>query len=131
MKVAIMIIRLLLGLMFFVFGLNQFFHFIPMQMPEGDAGAFFMGITKAPYFIPMLGVFQTLSGLCLLINKFVPVALIILFPITLNILLYHIFLDMKGMMMGILPIAMNIFLLYAYRNNYMHFSEPEGKHSHH
>lgn len=125
-----MILRLIFGLMFFVFGLNQFFHFIPMEMPAGDAGNFVMALVNAKYFIPMLGVFQTICGLSLLLNRFVPLALIMLIPITLNILLFHIYLAPEGMMMGVLVFLINIFLMYAYRNQYMHFKNSELDHAH-
>lgn len=131
MKIAIMVTRLLLGLLFFVFGLNQFIHFIPMEMPTGDAGLFMTGLMASKYFIPLLGTFQTLCGLSLLVNRFVPMALVILFPINLNILLFHLVLEPKGLGMGIAVLAMNIFLLYGYRNQFLHLKEPESKHAHH
>jgi putative oxidoreductase len=131
MKIAILISRVLLGLVFLVFGLNQFFHFIPMEMPAGEAGDFIMGLVKSRYFIPLLGTFQTLCGISLLTNRFVPLALVILFPINLNILLFHLVLAPDGMITGVVTLGLNIFLMYAYRNQYMHFQQPEAKHSHH
>ncbi|MEO8147227.1 MAG: hypothetical protein ABI723_06300 [Bacteroidia bacterium] len=124
MKIAILICRILLGLIFTVFGLNQFFHFIPMEMPTGDAGVFFTGMVKSVYLIPTLGFFQVLGGILLLVNRFVLLALVILFPIILNILLFHIFLAPEGLIMAIVLMLMELFLVYAYRDHFMHFKNP-------
>jgi putative oxidoreductase len=133
MKIAILITRILLGLVFFVFGLNQFFHFIPMPPPpaEGPVHDFMIGIMGTKYFIPLLGTFQTISGLTLLTNRFVPLGLIILFPINVNIFLFHLVLDPSGMIMGTVLLAINCFLLFAYREHFLHLAKAEALHSHH
>lgn len=102
-----------------------------MEMPTGDAGLFLTGLMASKYFIPLLGTFQTLCGLSLLTNRFVPMALVVLFPINLNILLFHLVLEPKGLGMGLVVLLINIFLLYAYRNQFLHLKEPESKHAHH
>lgn len=130
MKIAILIVRLLLGLIFLVFGLNQFLHFIPMQMPTGPAGEFLTGMMSAKYFIPLLGTIQVLCGVLLLTNKFVPLALIMLLPVTLNIFFFHVVLAPEGMLMGSVVFLMNAFLIYAYRNYYLTLQEPVAKHPH-
>ena len=124
MKIAILICRILSGLIFTVFGLNQFLHFIPMEAPTGDAGVFFTGMVKSVYLIPTMGFFMTASGIALLVNRFVLVALVILFPLILNILLFHIFLEPNGLAMAIALMAMNLFLVYANRDHFMHFKNP-------
>jgi hypothetical protein len=86
---------------------------------------------KAKYFIPLLGALQTACGLALLTNRFVPLALIVLFPINLNIFFFHAVLEPTGLIMGILVLVLNIFLMYAYREHYLHFKNAEAKHSHH
>ncbi len=130
MKITILITRILMGLMFFVFGLNQFFHFIPMKMAPGPGTDFAMCMVSTKYFMPLLGTFQTLCGLSLLINRFVPLALIMLIPINLNIFLFHLFLAPEGMVTGIVVLAINIFLMYAYRDQYLHLKNPKANHLH-
>jgi hypothetical protein len=72
MKILFVICRLLLGLIFFVFGLNGFLHLIPMgSMPEGLAGQFFVVMTQSHYMVPVFGL-QVVCGILLLINQFVP-----------------------------------------------------------
>lgn len=105
-----LIARILLGLMFFVFGLNGFLHFIPMPatMPE-KVTAFMNGLMASGYFFPLLKGTEVVCGLLLLVGAFVPLALIILAPIVLNIFLVHLLLDTSG-----LPVAIVIGLLEVY-----------------
>lgn len=126
MKTAILICRILLGLLYFVFGLNQFFHFIPMTPPTGDAGVFFTGMVASVYLIPLMGFFQTACGLCLLINKYVPLALLVIMPITLNILMFHIFLVPAGLGMAVAITGISVFLMYAYRVYYQHLKNANA-----
>lgn len=104
-KVAL-VARGLLGLIFLVFGLNGFLQFMPQPpLPEG-AMAFFTGLMAAKYLLPLMAGAQVLCGALLLANKKVPLALLILAPICLNILLFHIFLETSG-----LPVAVVIIVL--------------------
>jgi uncharacterized membrane protein YphA (DoxX/SURF4 family) len=81
--------RLLLGLIFVVFGLNGFLNFIPLPPLEGDAAAFMGGLAAAGYFFPLLKATEIVVGLALLANRFVPLALVVLAPITVNIVAFH------------------------------------------
>jgi len=82
--------RLLLGLAFFVFGLNGFLNFIPAPPLEpGPVQAFMGGLAQSGYFFPFLKATETICGLLLLTGFYVPLALIILSPIVVNIVLYH------------------------------------------
>jgi len=119
MKIAVLITRTLLGLIFFVFGLNFFIHFMPMGgNPTGKAGTFMAGLMAAGYFMPLLKVAETLCGLFLLVNKYTAFFLVVLFPITLNIFLFDTILAPSGMPIGVLVIVLNLFLAYAYRRYY-------------
>ncbi len=75
------IARVLLGLIFLVFGLNGFLHFIPMPPPTGAAADFFTGLFKAHYFFPLMALTQVVCGILLLSGTLVPLALLMLFPI--------------------------------------------------
>ncbi len=81
--------RLLLGLIFTVFGLNGFLHFLPTPAPEGAAAEFMGGLAATGYFFPLLKGTEVAPGLLLLANRCVPLALVILAPITINILAFH------------------------------------------
>ena len=87
MKIVTLIARILLGLVFLVFGLNKFYPFIPSgPMPTGAAGQF-MGALFSSHYIMFVGVFESVGGLLLLINRYVPLALYLLAPVIVNILL--------------------------------------------
>src|SRR6266446_5410616 len=88
MKILNNISRFLLGLIFLVFGLNGFLHFIPMPPPSGVAGQFLGSMFVTKYLLFVFAV-QLIGGVLLLINRFVPLALTILGPIIVNILLFH------------------------------------------
>ena len=103
--------RLLLGLIFFIFGLNGFFHFIPLPPPSSEAaGAYMGGLFGSSYFFPLLALVQTVSGALLLAGRMLPLALILLAPVTVNILLYHVFLDPAGMGMALMVVGLNALL---------------------
>ena len=119
MKIAVIIARSALGLIFLVFGLNFFLHFIPMSAPPGGkAGAFQGGLFGAGYFFPFMKVIETVSGLFLLINRYTAFFLLLLFPITVNICLFHAFLEPAGLPLGGLMLILHLFLGYAYFRYY-------------
>lgn len=119
MKIAVTIARVLLGLVFFVFGLNFFLHFIPQPPPPaGKVGAFEMGLIGSGYFFQYMKVVEVLSGLFLLINRYTALFTLIIFPVTLNIFLFHAFLMPSGVPMGAVLLLLNLFLGYAYRKYY-------------
>ena len=110
--------RIVLGLIYFVFGLNYFFHFLPLpEMPEGAAN--FMGALAATgYMFPFVKVTEIIGGALLLAGFFVPLAMTILAPITLNILVFHLFLEPSGTPMALVLVALQVFLAWAYRDSF-------------
>lgn len=108
-----LIARLLLGLMFFVFGLNGFLNFIPTptDLPE-KLQAFTGGLMASGYFFPLLKGTEVVCGLLLLLGVFVPLSLVILAPIVLNILFVHLFLAPSGMPIALFIAALEIYLSF-------------------
>jgi putative oxidoreductase len=106
MKIAVLIARILLGLLFLVFGLNGFLHFIPMPPPTGLAGQY-MGALYVSHYLTVIFLVQVIGGALLLVNRFVPLALILLGPVLVNILLFHSFMAPAG-----LPLALVTTLLW-------------------
>ena len=88
MKIAVFIARVLLGLLFLVFGLNGFLHFIPMPLPPGMAGQY-LGILFVSHYLTVIFLVEVVGAVLLLANRFVPLALILLAPVLVNILLFH------------------------------------------
>jgi putative oxidoreductase len=114
MRITALIGRILLGLIFFVFGLNGFLHFIPMgPMPTGLSGQYITVLMQSHY-IYFVAAVQVVGGALLLIGRYVPLGLTLLGPVIVNILLYHLLMDLKG-----IPMAIIVTILWAivfYRN---------------
>ena len=113
MKIVTMIARLLLGLMFLVFGSNMFLAFIPAQMPTGLAGQFTVALFAAHYFY-VVGAIQVISGLLLLANRYVGLGLTLLGPVLFNILTFHLLMNPSGIGMG--AFATLLWLLVAWEH---------------
>jgi putative oxidoreductase len=107
MKISTSIARILLGLLFLVFGLNGFLHFIPMPPPSGLAGQY-MGVLFVSHYLVLVFLVQVLGGALLLANRFVPLALILLGPVLVNILLFHSLMAPAG-----LPLALFAAVLWG------------------
>jgi len=108
--------RILMGLIFFVFGLNGFLHFIPQPktMPDG-AVAFFGALMGTGYMLPLIMGTQLLTGVLLLLNRFVPLALALIAPVIVNIVAFHAFLDPAGLVMAAVVLALELYLAWSYR----------------
>src|SRR3984957_17599023 len=113
MKIAVVIARILLGLPFLIFGLNDFFKFIPMQPIPGDAGIL-VGIMYTHGWFIFHGLLYVIAGVLLVVGRYVPVALVILGPIIVNILVFHITLQPAGIGPGLVCALLEIFLIWAY-----------------
>ena len=96
MKIVVLIARLLLGLISVVFGLNGFLNFLSMgPTPTGLAGQFLGALVLSHYYW-VVAALQIAGGALLLANRFVPLALVLLGPIIVNIICYHVFLNPSG-----------------------------------
>lgn len=133
--------RIVLGLMFFVFGLNGFLQFIPVPaegMTEAMMGLM-NGLAGTGYFFPLLKGTEVLVGLMLLANFWVPLALVILSPIVVNIFAVHFFLDeIKNIPIALLCVILMAYLGYSYRSYFssLFVSAPQANkdlncHHHH
>lgn len=110
--------RLFLGLVYFVFGLNGFLHFLPMPPLEGTAGTVLGAFVASGYLLTFVKATEVVVGLALLGNRFVPLALVVGAPVTLNIVAFHLFLAPEGMAMPILLLAAHLGLGWAYRSTF-------------
>ena len=119
MKTATIICRIVLGFIYLVFGLDYFFHFIPYEPHHtGRVAAFKEGLIGVGYFYPMIKSIQIIGGISLLIDQYAPFFAVVLFPISVNVFLYHTILVPSGWVMGVLLIGPNLFLGYAWRKYY-------------
>ncbi len=117
MKIATVIARVLLGLVFVVFGLNKFLNFIHMPPPSGEAGAFF-GALYVTHYLYVIATCEVLGGLLLLLGRYVPLGLTLVGPVVVNILAFHIFMNHEGWPPAALVAVLSLFLLWRYRENF-------------
>lgn len=108
------ILRYLLGLGLLIFGLNKFIHFMPMPELPADASQFMSSLVATGYILPIVGALEVLIGLLLIFNKWVPFALLLLVPISINILLFHLFLDLSDIAGALLIAIINVVLIYKH-----------------
>ena len=113
--------RVLLGLVFFVFGLNGFLNFIPPPPKEDlpvNLAAFSEAMMQTGYLFQLVKGTEVLVGALLLLNRFVPLALVLLAPVVVNIVAIHAFLAPSGLGMAIVILALELYLAWAYRRAY-------------
>src|SRR5271170_6342908 len=107
MRTASTIARYLAGIIFLVFGLNGFLHFIPFPPPTGVAGQF-MGALYLSHYLWVIFAFQVIAGVLLLVNRYVPLAVAVLAPVIVNILSFHALMAPSG-----LPPALLVAILWT------------------
>jgi hypothetical protein len=117
MKVAVLMARILMGLVFVFFGLNGFLQFLKAPLPTGLAGQFLTALFLSHYVWFVCAV-QLAGGLLLLVNRYVPLALTLLGPVIVNIILYHLFLNPANAQLAVLVTILWFFLFYRYRQNF-------------
>jgi putative oxidoreductase len=118
MKIAALISRLLLGLVFTFFGLNGFLHFLPTPpLPPTPSGRFIAAISESHYVYLVAGV-QVVGGVLLLIGRYVPLALTLLGPVIVNIFVYHLLMDPKGLPLAAVVVVLWFVLFFRYRQNF-------------
>lgn len=119
MNKAKMAARIVFGLLWLVFGLNFFFNFLPAQPPPPEEGMKFLGGLMAnPYMFPVIKTIEVVVGIMLVANIAVPLALVVIAPITVNIILFHAVLAPVGTAPALLMLILNVFLGVAYFNSY-------------
>jgi putative oxidoreductase len=106
MKTTSTVARYLLGFVFLLFGLNGLFPFLPMPAPTGVA-AQFLGALIASHYLVVIFLAQIIPATMLLINRYVPLALVMLAPVIVNILTFHVFMAPSG-----LPLALFVTVLW-------------------
>lgn len=112
------ILRIILGLALVVFGLNRFLEFFPAPEMARAGANFIESLESSGYLLYAVAVIEVIIGLLLLLKKWVPFALILLVPISINILLFHLFLDVSGIAAAIVIVTINAILIYKYWKAY-------------
>lgn len=121
MKIAVVISRTILGLGFIIFGLNILHPFLPQPPPlEGSLAAHFLGVMGPTHWMSVVGIFQFLGGLLVLFGGTAPMGLVLLAPVLVNILLFHICLmNGNGILPGLVFSVFEAFLIFSYRSYFL------------
>ena len=112
------ILRMLLGTSLLIFGINKFFAFIPIFDMAPAAANFMDSLNSTGYVLYVVACLELLIGGLLLFKKWVPFALVLLAPIVVNILLFHLFLDVSGILVAVFMVAITAVLIYKYWKSY-------------
>jgi hypothetical protein len=115
MKIASVIARYSLGLIFLVFGLNGFLHFIPMPPPKGALAAQFGGAIFASHYWVVVFSIQVIGGVLLLVNRYVVLALVLLGPVIVNIFFFHALMAPEGLPLAIVVVILWLILAVRYK----------------
>lgn len=118
MKIAAIIVRVLMGLMFAFASIVVLFNLVPQPELTGDIKTFMDGLAVTGYMMTTVKIIELVCAIAFLSGMFVPLANVVIFPINVNILLYHVFLAPEGLVISILLMLANLFLAYYYRDKY-------------
>jgi putative oxidoreductase len=120
MKMSTLISRVLLGTGFIIFELNILHPFLNAPPPPaGSVTAQFAAVMVPSHWMTLIGAVQLLGGLLVLAGRTAPLGLVLLGPILINILAFHVFIQGgQGIAPGLVFSALEIFLIYAYRSSF-------------
>ena len=128
MKIASTIARYLLALIFIVFGLNGFLHFLPMKPPSSDLAMQFFTVMSASHYLVVVFALQLIAGVLFLFPRTVPLALIIAGPLIVNILLFHALMDPGGIVPGLVVTTLWFVIYWQFRTAFygIFFTETQS-----
>ena len=118
MKVLVTICRVLLGHVFTIFGLNGFFHFIPQPPPASPTAAQYMTVMSVSRIFYFVFATELVTGIVLLTDRFVPLALAVLAPVLVNILPYQSTMDPSGLPVALFATVLWAAVFFRYRNSF-------------
>jgi putative oxidoreductase len=120
MKIAMIIVRTLMGLLFIFAAVVVLFNLFPppTEFPNEVARKFNEGMFAPAYFVKLLKITELLCGIAFVVGRYVPLATVVIAPVIINIFMYHTFVDTSGLPVAIFLVAANIFVAYYYRDHY-------------
>jgi putative oxidoreductase len=109
------VVRYLFGVAMTFFGISNLFQLLPQHEFPGEAGKLMLAFVDSGYILQAVGLTQLLLGIALLLNRFIPLALLIFAPVAVNVLLFHLFLDASGILMAMPVIGITTFLFIYHK----------------
>lgn len=129
MKIAVVIIRTMVGALFIFASLAYFLELVPVPEVQGNLRTFNEGLAASGYFMTLLKVTELVCGIALVSGFFVPLVLVILSPIVINIFFVHAFIAPEGLPTAAVLVLLMAFLGFAYRKSYAPLFVPRADHS--
>jgi putative oxidoreductase len=114
----ILIVRIVFGLLLLVLGLNNLLNQLPSMEFSDPANKFMIALVETGYMMVIVYCLMVLVGLCLLINRFASLALVVFTPISVNMVLFHAFLDIVSILPALVISFLNIYLLFTHIASY-------------
>lgn len=124
MKIAVIIVRTLIGLLFLITSIGFFLKLFPEPELNGNFKAFQIGLIASTYLIPLAKTIELLCGLSFVTGRFTTLANILILPVTVNILFINFFLNHEGIPLALFVFLGNLFLIYSHWNNYKSLFTP-------
>lgn len=124
MKIAMIIVRTLMGLLYLFASVAYFFNLVTPPEMTGPIKTFNEGLAASGYFFTLLKITELIGALALISGRFVPLALIILAPITINIFMVHLFMERSGLPVAIFLMLAHLFVAYNYRESFAEVLKP-------
>ena len=118
MKTAVIIVRVLMGLLFLFAAIVVLFDIVPQPEQTGKVKIFIDGINASGYLLPLIKITELLCGIAFIAGRFVPLVAIVIAPVIVNIFFFHVFVDTSGLPVAIFLVFANVFLAYAYRDKF-------------
>lgn len=116
MKTSVLVLRILLGLLFCLSGVFGFIPFTPPPQP-GLAGAF-QDVFFKSHYVQFVDGIDLIAGLCLVFNRYAPLALVALAAIIYNVLVFHITMQIGGIVPGLIALAIWFVVAYSVRSHF-------------
>lgn len=115
----LLVVRIIFAVFLLFFGSNKLLHFFdPPPPPSADAIGYWTALGHLTYTMTVVAIVEIAAGLSLILNKYAALMMLILMSVSINAVLYHIGLDAENVMMAVVLLALNIFMLYNYRESY-------------
>ena len=124
MKIATIIVRVLLGAMMLFASISYFFNLGEQPVPTGDMATLMGGLMASKYMFPLVKSIELIAGLMLVSGKFIKLGTLLLLPISVNIFLIHTVTQVSDLPVAIFVLIANIFLIYAYWNDFKEIVKP-------
>ena len=117
MKITMIVIRTLMGLLLLFASVTYLFKLIPAPAATGAAKVYNDGLAVVNTML-FVKILELLCGLAFITGRFVTLAVIVIFPVIFNIVLFHAVVAPSGLPSGVFLLLGDLFLAYYYRKNY-------------